>query len=81
MRILLTSDLHYKLRQFDWLIGAAPHFDAVVNAGDHIDISSPVPTGVQIAALSASLTAVAEKPPDGMFRQSRLNTKWRRRRR
>ena len=24
MRILLTSDLHYKLRQYDWLIGAAP---------------------------------------------------------
>ncbi len=61
MRILLTSDLHYKLRQFDWLIGAAPHFDAVVIAGDHIDISSPVPSGVQIAALSASLTAVAQK--------------------
>jgi Icc-related predicted phosphoesterase len=61
MRILLTSDLHYKLRQYDWLIGAAPHFDAVVIAGDHIDGSLAVPSAVQIAALSASFTAVSRK--------------------
>lgn len=61
MRILLTSDLHYKLRQYDWLIGAAPHFDAVVVAGDHIDAMLPVPVEVQIAALSASFAAVAQK--------------------
>jgi predicted phosphodiesterase len=34
MRILLTSDLHYKLRQYDWLLGAGTGFDAVVIAGD-----------------------------------------------
>src|SRR6185369_15216035 len=61
MRILLTSDLHYTLRQYDWLIGAAAGFDAVVIAGDHIDASLPVPTAVQIAALSASITAVAQQ--------------------
>jgi Icc-related predicted phosphoesterase len=61
MRVLLTSDLHYKLRQYDWLIRAAPHFDAVVIAGDHIDAALPVPAGVQIAALSASFGAVAGK--------------------
>src|SRR6476646_8826214 len=59
MRILLTSDLHYKLRQYDWVIGAASNFDAVVIAGDHIDAFSPVPGIVQIAALSASFTAVS----------------------
>ena len=59
MRILLTSDLHYKLRQYDWLIGAAAGFDAVVVAGDHIDAFLPVPTDVQIAALTASMGAVA----------------------
>jgi len=61
MRILLTSDLHYELRQYDWLIAAASRFDAVVIAGDHIDAFLPVPTAVQIAALSASFTAVAQK--------------------
>src|SRR5207237_9522986 len=61
MRILLTSDLHYKLRQYDWLIGAAARFDAVVIAGDHIDALLPVPSLVQIAALSASFDAVAQR--------------------
>jgi Icc-related predicted phosphoesterase len=61
MRILLTSDLHYRLRQYDWLIGAAARFDAVVIAGDHIDGSLPVPGAVQIAALSASFAALAQK--------------------
>ena len=59
MRILLTSDLHYKLRQYDWLISAAGGFDAVVVAGDHLDAFLPVPTDVQIAALTASMGAVA----------------------
>jgi Icc-related predicted phosphoesterase len=61
MRILLTSDLHYKLRQYDWLIRAAAGFDATVIAGDHIDAFLPVPGAVQIAALSASFAAVAQK--------------------
>ena len=61
MRILLTSDLHYKLRQYDWVIGAASGFDAVVIAGDHIDAFLPVPSAVQIAALSASFAAVARE--------------------
>jgi Icc-related predicted phosphoesterase len=61
MRVLLTSDLHYKLRQYDWLIGRAAGFDAVVIAGDHIDANQPVPAFVQIAALRASFTALAQK--------------------
>jgi Icc-related predicted phosphoesterase len=60
MRILLTSDLHYRLRQYDWLIAAASGFDAVVIAGDHIDGSLPVPSAVQIAALSATIAAVGK---------------------
>ena len=59
MRILLASDLHYRLRHYDWLTGAASAYDAVVIAGDHVDGASPVPDRVQIAALSASLAAVA----------------------
>ena len=61
MRLLLTSDLHYKLRQYDWLIGMAAKFDVVVVAGDHVDAFSSVPSEVQIAALSATLGAVAQK--------------------
>lgn len=61
MRVLLASDLHYRLRHYDWLLGAASRFDAVVIAGDHIDGASAVPDTVQIAALSASLSALAQQ--------------------
>lgn len=61
MRLLLTSDLHYRLRQYDWLIGRASDFDVVVVAGDHVDAFGAVPGEVQIAALSATLNALARK--------------------
>jgi Icc-related predicted phosphoesterase len=51
MRILLVSDLHYSLRQFDWVVGAAPEFDLVVIAGDHLDLSSSVALDAQIVVV------------------------------
>jgi Icc-related predicted phosphoesterase len=47
VRILLVSDLHYTLPQFDWVVRAAPSFDLVVLAGDHLDISSAVSLDAQ----------------------------------
>jgi hypothetical protein len=42
MRLLLVADLHYSLRQFDWVLDNAARFDVVVIAGDHLDLSSIV---------------------------------------
>jgi hypothetical protein len=36
MRLLLVSDLHYKLRQYDWLLCAAPRTPA-----SHAAVFSP----------------------------------------
>lgn len=47
MRILLVSDLHYSLPQFDWVVAASPDFDLVVVAGDLLDISSSVSLDAQ----------------------------------
>jgi Icc-related predicted phosphoesterase len=47
LRILLVSDLHYTLPQFDWVVGVAPSYDLVVLAGDMLDISSTVPLNAQ----------------------------------
>lgn len=47
MRILLVSDLHYRLPQFDWVVQVAPSFDLVVLAGDCLDISSAVSLDAQ----------------------------------
>ncbi|MCU0968949.1 MAG: metallophosphoesterase [Rubrivivax sp.] len=51
MRLLLVSDLHYTLPQFDWLVRAATSHDLVVVAGDSLDISSAVPLEVQTAVV------------------------------
>lgn len=61
MRILLVADVHYSLRQFDWVLANAPDFDAVVLAGDHLDIASPVPIEAQIVAVRATLAHLAER--------------------
>jgi Icc-related predicted phosphoesterase len=42
MRLLLVSDLHYSLPQFDWVLDMAPDFDIVVMAGDHLELGSLV---------------------------------------
>lgn len=47
MQLLLVSDLHYALPQLDWVVKVAPTFDLVVMAGDHLDLSSPVPIDAQ----------------------------------
>ena len=51
MRFLLVSDLHYTLKQYDWTASVASNFDAVVIAGDHVDISGPVDGSVQVIVL------------------------------
>jgi Icc-related predicted phosphoesterase len=62
VKLLLVSDLHYRLRQFDWLVetvndgDAAPH--VVVIAGDLLDIRSAVPLNAQAVAITAALHAL-----------------------
>jgi Icc-related predicted phosphoesterase len=51
MKCLLVSDLHYTLKQLDWVQKAAADFSVVVVAGDHLDISSAVAIEAQIVVL------------------------------
>jgi Icc-related predicted phosphoesterase len=55
MKLLLVSDLHYALKQFDWVQDVAAGFDVVVLAGDHLDISSVVGIDVQILVVTKYL--------------------------
>ena len=59
MRILVVSDLHYRLRQFDWLLATAASVDAVAIAGDLLDIRSSVTPHVQAVAVRAALRRLA----------------------
>ncbi|MEG6508252.1 metallophosphoesterase [Methyloligella sp. 2.7D] len=51
MRLLVVSDLHYTLPQYDWVLSIADRFDVVVMAGDHLEIASPVPGRAQSAVV------------------------------
>lgn len=61
MRCLLLSDLHYALKQFDWATKVAKEFDAVIVAGDHLDISSAVDARAQIVVILKYLRRLKEK--------------------
>ena len=63
MRILVASDLHYRLPHYDWLVTAAGDVDLVALVGDLADVVSPVPHDVQTVVLTNYLTMLAEHRP------------------
>ena len=38
MKLLVVSDLHYSIKQFDWLLQRAAQHDLPVIAGDLLDL-------------------------------------------
>ena len=67
MRLLLVSDLHYRLPQLDWVARAAVDeslaLDLIVIAGDLLDIRSAVPLHAQSVAVTAHLRSLAFRRP------------------
>ena len=63
MKILVASDLHYRLKQFDWLVRQAEHCDAMIIAGDMLDISSCIDLNVQIVVIRKYLDEIGEITP------------------
>ena len=61
MRVLAVSDLHYRLRHYDWLVGAAADVDVVAIAGDLADVANPVPLEVQVVVLDSYLDRLSEQ--------------------
>ncbi len=55
MRILVVSDLHYSLKQFDWLCGRAQDYDLVVIAGDMLDLGGHADLDTQIVVVEKYL--------------------------
>lgn len=55
MNMLVVADLHYALKQFDWLKSVAADFDVVVLAGDLLEVASSVERRVQIVVVRAYL--------------------------
>ena len=61
MKLLFVADLHYSLKQFDWLLAEAPKFDAVSIGGDLLDLSSRLDFAVQITVVEKYLHALRAK--------------------
>ena len=59
MKGLLVSDIHYRLKQLDWLASVAASFDLVVIAGDHLDVASAVTLEAQVAVTLKYLERVS----------------------
>ncbi len=55
MQVLFVADLHYALRQFDWLAANAARYEAVIIGGDLLDLSGALEIDVQIVVIAKYL--------------------------
>jgi Icc-related predicted phosphoesterase len=63
MKILFVADLHYSLKQFDWLAERAGRYDAVIVGGDLLDLASALDLDVQIVVVEKYFTRLCELAP------------------
>jgi Icc-related predicted phosphoesterase len=61
MKVLIVSDLHYSLRQFDWLLRVADDYDLVIIAGDLLDTAGHCDLDVQIVVVMKYLARVRHR--------------------
>ena len=55
MNLLFTADLHYTLKQFDWLAANAGDCDALLIGGDLLDLGSSLGTDLQVVVVEKYL--------------------------
>lgn len=63
MRLLFVADLHYTLKQFDWLIANAGGYDAVLIGGDLLDLASALDLETQIVVVEKYLARLSRNVP------------------
>lgn len=61
MRVLFVADLHYSLKQFDWLLAEAGDFDLVIIGGDLLDLASALDADIQIAIVEKYLDLLSQR--------------------
>jgi Icc-related predicted phosphoesterase len=55
MKLLYVADLHYSLKQFDWLLANAGPYDVVAVGGDLLDVGGALDLDVQIVVVEKYL--------------------------
>jgi Icc-related predicted phosphoesterase len=63
MKMLFVADLHYTLRQLDWLVENAARFDLVIIGGDLLDLDSALDFDVQIVVVEKYLHRIRRNAP------------------
>ena len=63
MRLLFVADLHYTLKQFDWVANHAKDYDLVAIGGDLLDLGSALERDVQVVVVEKYLTRISEQTP------------------
>lgn len=63
MKVLFVADIHYSLRQFDWLASSAPHYDAVMIGGDLLDLGGSLDLDTQIVVVEKYLNRISRAAP------------------
>lgn len=61
MKVLFVADLHYSLRQYDWLAARAADFDAVWIGGDLLDLAAAPAIDTQIVVIEKYLERIASR--------------------
>jgi len=61
MRMLFVSDLHYALKQFDWLTANAARYELIIIGGDLLDLGSSLDFDVQIVVVEKYLDRLRQK--------------------
>ncbi len=51
MKLFFLADLHFSLKQYDWLLAHAREYDLIVIGGDLLDLSSALDIDSQIAVI------------------------------
>lgn len=63
MKLLVVSDLHYSLPQYDWLAQNASRYDLVVIAGDLMELGSAVDPEVQSTVVEQYFRRICRGTP------------------
>ncbi|AOS43148.1 Calcineurin-like phosphoesterase superfamily domain protein [Lacunisphaera limnophila] len=61
MKLLAVSDLHFGLTQFDWVVQQAGSYDAVILAGDLLDLGGHLDLDSQITVVVKYLRTISTK--------------------
>jgi Icc-related predicted phosphoesterase len=63
VKVLVVSDLHYSIKQFDWLLRRAAQHDLLVIAGDLLDLGGHADIDTQIIVVEKYLARLAAIVP------------------